>query len=89
MITKEIAVTQWVQVTIDETKFTPEFLAEFDQYVFKFGTDSEAIDRHFKHLAQLYTRGIYDDYSFIEGYGQAEDMGIKFDLIDQTERIEP
>lgn len=30
MITKQIAVTIYVNVTIDETKFTPEFMSEFN-----------------------------------------------------------
>ncbi|GAB6043322.1 hypothetical protein [Endothiovibrio diazotrophicus] len=85
MITKTVEVTQVIEVTVDETKFTPEFLAEFSSYMFPF----EDVDEHIKHLAQMHARGLADYPStFIEGYGEAKDMGIKFKVVEQREEIE-
>lgn len=74
MITKRVVVSQVIEVTVDDTKFTPEFFAEFEATMFPYDT----IDRHIEHLAQLYARGVVDQGDFIEGYGPSEDMGIKF-----------
>lgn len=84
-ITKQIEVTQVIEVTIDESKFDEEFMAEFDAHFFP-GYD---LNDHFKHLAQLFARGICDgDFdNFIEGYGVATDMGIRFRKIDGDEEI--
>jgi hypothetical protein len=78
-----VAVTQIVEVTLDETKFTPQFMAEFRESFFHFTTTEE----HALHLAQLHARGVSDDGEFIEGYGPAKDMGIRFKVIDQTEEV--
>lgn len=86
MITKLIEVTQHIAVTIDETQFTEEFLAEFDRYFYDFDGD---LDEHFKHLAQLYARGVYDETDYIEGYGPAKSMGIKFERRHGGEEILP
>jgi len=74
MITKEVTVTQRVHVTVDLAKFTPEFMAEFRESFYPFDT----VDQHIAHLGQLHVRGLADHHSFIEGYGNADDMGIKF-----------
>ena len=73
---QEVTVTQRVEVTVDETKFTDEFMAEFRQNMYPFDT----IQDHILHLAQLYARGITDDFpgDFIEGYGRPAEFGIKF-----------
>lgn len=79
MITKEVNVSQRVLVTVDETKFTPQFMEHFRRIMYDFYT----IDQHIEHLAQLWTRNIVSENgSFIEGYGNARDMGIRF----ETER---
>jgi hypothetical protein len=84
MVTKTVAVQQIVKVTVDESKFTPEFMESFRQTMFHF-TD---IDDHLEHLAQLYARGIHDNLStFIEGYGPPKEMGIKAQVTDVTEEI--
>lgn len=76
MTTKSVYVTHCVSVTLDESKFTEEFLQEFRESFYDFYT----VDDHRQHLASLYARGIYGEHSFIEGYGPASDFGIKFDL---------
>jgi hypothetical protein len=72
----EIDVIQTIKVTVDETKFTSEFMEEFRQGFYPF----ETLQEHVEHLAQLYARGLVDDCpnQFIEGYGPAREMGIKF-----------
>lgn len=77
MTTKRLTVTQTVEVTVDETKFTTEFMNEFRKTMYDF---RDLID-HIEHLAQLHARGLAGDFSFIEGYGPASDMGIKFHLV--------
>lgn len=71
-----VDVTQTVEVEVDESKFTPEFMQEFRNSFYSFHT----INQHLEHLAQLYARGL--DRDFIEGYGPAQDFGIRFSLID-------
>lgn len=84
-VTKVVAVTQYIEVTIDETKFNAEFFAQFNASIFDAGDN---LDEHFTHLAQLNARGIYDNGDFIEGYGPSEDMGIKFKSRDQDFEVE-
>jgi hypothetical protein len=72
-----VRVSQDVEVTIDPAKFTPEFMAEFRESFFDFDTVAE----HIEHLAQLHARGITDYDEFIEGYGPARDMGIRFKVL--------
>ncbi len=75
---KLVEVKQYVEVEIDETKFTEDFMKEFRNVFYNF----HDIEDHIMHLAQLHCRGIADNYSFIEGYGEAKEMGIKFNITD-------
>ena len=76
MLTKEVTVTTTVRVTIDETKFDADFMAEFARSIGDFDT----LDKHIAYLGWLYATGRADDLtgSFIEGYGPTAKMGIKF-----------
>lgn len=78
---RQVAVTFVAEVEVDETKFTPEFMAEFRQSFYNFQT----IDRHIEHIGQLAVRDILRD--FTEGYGPISDFGIKAKVIDQTEEL--
>lgn len=74
MITKTIIVSQEIEVTIDETKFTPEFMQEFRDHMYDF----HDIADHMEHLAILYATGVVDEVpSFVEGYGDIDEMGIE------------
>ena len=84
MQTRTVRVEQIVEVSIDDTKFTPEFMAEFRRTMYPF----DSVDRHIEHLAQLYARGTADEFSFIEGYGPASEFGIKFLQISQDAESE-
>lgn len=85
MTKKTVVVQSVVSVTVDETKFTPEFMEDFRKSMFHF-TD---IDDHIEHLAQLYARGIHDSFStFIEGYGPPKEMGIECKITDVSEEIQ-
>jgi len=80
MKTFTIEVTQTVEVTLDEAKFDAEFMEEFNQTFYNFGNN---LDRHAKHLGQMFARGVEDEFSdFIEGYGPVKEMGIKFNSVD-------
>lgn len=75
MMTKTVSMECSVNVTVDESKFTPEFMEEFRKYFYDFDT----VDDHIAHLAQLVIRGLVNQHSaFIEGYGKPDSMGIKF-----------
>jgi len=71
---KTVLVTQSIKVTVDESKFDDTFMEEFRESFYPFTT----INEHIEHLGQLYARGMAGNTSFIEGYGPAKDMGIKF-----------
>lgn len=74
MRTITIEVTQTIDVTLDETKFTPEFMKEYRESFYDYTT----IEQHAKHLAFLEASGMVSHGSaFIEGYGPMSDMGIK------------
>jgi hypothetical protein len=69
-----VEVTQIITVTLDESKFDDTFMEEFRESFYQFDT----LEEHAEHLAQLEARGLVNDYKpFIEGYGPAEEMGIK------------
>lgn len=76
-MTQDIDVTIPVKVTVDESKFTPEFMEEFRQYFYPF----ETVDEHMQHIAFLAATGMLGDLPrFIEGYGPSEKMGIKVEI---------
>lgn len=80
MKTFEVDVIQTVRVTLDESKFTPEFMQEFREGFYSF----EDFHEHAEHIAQLVARGIVDlsdPDTFIEGYGEARDMGISAKIL--------
>jgi len=82
---RQIEVTQIIEVEVDESKFDEQFLREFRESFYSFDT----LDEHIEHLGQLYARGIFSGLGnpFIEGYGPADEMGIKFREIDQEQRV--
>lgn len=75
---KIIEVTQAVSVEAPDSLFTDSFMEEFRKYFYDFTTPQE----HLEHLAQLHARGLANEYSFIEGYGKASELGIKFEVLD-------
>lgn len=72
-----VEVTQTFVVTIDQDKFTPEFLSEFRDGMYNFHTLAE----HAEHIAQMQARGLYEldvfPSSFVEGYGELDEAGVK------------
>jgi hypothetical protein len=76
-----VQVTQQVHVSVDEAKFTPEFMADFRDVFYPFQT----VEDHVRHLGQLFARGIVYNGAFIEGYGKTEEMGIRFEEEDVLE----
>lgn len=77
----EVEVTFVVDVEVDQTKFTPEFLAEFRKSLYPF----DFID-HVKHIAQLEAREMLSP-DFTEGYGALKEMGIKAAVTYRFENI--
>ncbi len=73
---RTVRVIQEVEVEVDESKFTPEFMEMFRDVFFKF----ETIEEHIEHLAQLEARSVYGE--FVEGYGNRSDMGISMKVVD-------
>lgn len=90
MKTFEIEVRQTVKVTLDESKFTPEFMQEFRASFFLF----ETVEEHAEHVAQLAARGIHDFSKyrrdeFVEGYGPIGEFGIIAEVIEMEMEILP
>lgn len=74
-MTKTIEVRQQVTVTVDENKFTPEFMGAFRKSFYDF----ETIEEHIEHIAQAGARGIVSwPGDFLEGYGKLNDFGVTF-----------
>ena len=79
MKTFHITLTYDVEVKLDESKLTPEFMAEYRKSFCDFGT----LEEHAKHLAQLYVNGcIQSSASHVEGYGELDEMGIELACTD-------
>lgn len=72
----QVAVHTDFKVEVDETKFTEDFFAEFSKSFFFMDSVGEAVE----HLADLFARGMIrgEENEFIEGYGPANEMGIRF-----------
>jgi hypothetical protein len=81
---RKVSIHMTVEVEVDETKFTPEFMRQFQESMYDF----DIIEEHIEHLGQLCARGILHNFStFIEGYGPPAEMGIKARIVDQDEEI--
>ena len=79
---RTVRVIQEVEVEVDESKFTPEFMEMFRGVFFNFDT----IEQHIEHLAQLEARSIYGE--FVEGYGNRSEFGISMKVTDlETELV--
>ncbi len=74
MTTRRVTVTMNVIVTVDRKMFTKKFMQEFRENFYNFQT----IDDHIEHLGWLYLRGLVDNGSFIEGYGEEFRYKIRF-----------
>lgn len=86
MVTKTVIVAMEVKVTVDETKFTPEFMEQFNSHMFDMGDD---LDEHILNLAEKYVRGDAQGWEddFLEGYGPLKDMGVRFNEVGLTTEI--
>lgn len=87
-VTFDVEITQFVRVTLDPAKFTPEFMAEFRQSFYQFND----IEQHAVHLAQLAARGVaelspYLPDEFVEGYGPIGEMGISAEITGIREEV--
>jgi hypothetical protein len=78
----EVEVTFTISVEVDETKFTEEWMTEWQKQFYPFFT----VKHHIKHIAQLAARGLLEE-KFTEGYGPLADMGIRAKILDQDEEI--
>ncbi|MCB5204225.1 DUF2528 family protein [Neorhizobium sp. T786] len=90
MKTFEFEVTQRIKVQIDEAKFTPEMMEEFNRCISDFGTDEYAFERHGEHIAQLAGRG-YEEFlpsDSVEGYGPIREAGIKVEILEDHFQID-
>lgn len=80
---RTVIVTQAVEVEVDESKFTPEWLAEWRTVFYDFTT----VEQHIEHIGQLEARGLFNN-EFVEGYGPPSDMGISARVVGQEMEIE-
>lgn len=75
---KTIEVKFYVDVEIDEEKFTPGFMENYRKDFYQFNDVSD----HMRHIAQLKARELL--MPFVEGYGPITEFGIKADVVDVT-----
>ena len=74
-MTKTITVTQEITVTVDESRFTPEFMASYSKHFH----ECEAVENHMQYIAKCCALGIIASKGdFLEGYGKLDDFGIRF-----------
>jgi hypothetical protein len=82
---KTVILTSYVDIEVDETKFTDEFMVDFRQSFYEFNT----LDDHLAHLARLADgNNFYLLSKFIEGYGEPDDFGIKIHGINYDSEVE-
>jgi hypothetical protein len=85
MLTKRVAVTVIVDVTVDETLFTRQFLDEFCDYMY---SHIDCLDEHVKYLAWLHSCRSVDTCDTVDGYvGTGILESIKFREIDSELEI--
>jgi hypothetical protein len=71
-----------VSVTIDEDKFGSDFLEYFQE---ECDDDTTTLSDHFCNLAAEFVDGGCNEYiKYIVGYGDLNELGIKFSFIDQV-----
>lgn len=70
---RSVKVTVLIDVEIDETKFTPEFMEEYRENFSNYDT----LEEHIQQLAYLGVREEPMTNAFLEGYGTMNEMGIK------------
>lgn len=77
---KNVTVTFDINIEVDETKFTNEYMETFRKYFYEF----ETIEEHIQHLAKLEARWMLEDS---EGY-DIRGMGIKAQIMNVETEIE-
>ena len=85
---RKVEVRMITEIEVDETKFTPEFMQQFNELI---GPTAD-IDEHIEHLAYLFVEAEgchFDDHLFIEGYGDLSEMGIKAELLESDYHLLP
>ncbi len=65
-----VKIEKLIEVEIDESKFTEEFINDFKESFYPF----ENMDAHITHIAWLESSRLLN--SFTEGYGDISDFGI-------------
>lgn len=72
MTTKTVTVTMEVEVTVDETKFDPQFMCDFRKDMYP---SFKTLDDHIMFLAKCAAQGM--NMRNLEGYGDAvADFGV-------------
>ena len=72
---KSFVVEQQITISVDESKFTPEFMKSFSEHI----QELDSIKEHLEYLVEMYARGIVSSPGdFLEGYGELRDFGVKF-----------
>jgi hypothetical protein len=98
--TYTVEVSRAFKITLDESKFTPEFCRQFNRTIEDFGdvTDpmfrEDTFQEHAKHLGCIASfQDSMPASTFVEGYGILSDMGIvieepydiEADIVDEEE----
>lgn len=84
-MTKTVTVMQELKVTVDEARFTDEFMEAFSKCFFQTLT----IEEHIEHIAEMFAKGVVtSDAQFLEGYGVLRAFGITIKRSDEFTSID-
>lgn len=73
-----IEVTRTVIVEIDETRFTPKVMADFNEFITYVG---DQIEDHADYIAQQAIDNTFVvERGFMEGYGNLREVGVKVSI---------
>lgn len=84
----DVTVRYEIVVNVDESKFTPEFMQDFNETIYPI----ESVEDHCEELARRVMNlghGIHKGSTvFLEGYGVAKEMGITAELTEEALEID-
>ena len=87
--TYEVEVKSIIKIELDDEKFTPEFVKEFNSTMFHCGDLDDKNSMLFDHAANIarYITQPNTWETFIDGYGELKEMGIK--LLSESTEADP
>lgn len=78
---RQVQVTFFVDVCIDDNKFTQQVMDDFSEVIFKIND----LNGHAQHIAKLCAQG--ETNFFVEGYGELSEVGVTAEIGDVETQI--